>query len=45
MADVFDALTSKRPYKKPMKLEKAFPIIGGKGMHFAPDVVDSFLYI
>ncbi len=46
MADVFDALTSERPYKKPMELEKALSIITeGKGTHFDPDVVDSFLAI
>ncbi len=43
IADVFDALTSIRPYKKPFSLEKAFEIIReGKGNHFDPDVVDAF---
>jgi putative two-component system response regulator len=43
IADVFDALTSIRPYKKPFSLEKAFQIIrDGKGNHFDPDVVDAF---
>jgi putative two-component system response regulator len=46
MADVFDALTSERPYKKPMELGKALSIImEGKGTHFDPDVVDSFIAI
>ena len=27
IADVFDALTSKRPYKEPFSLEKAFDVI------------------
>ena len=42
--DVFDALTSKRPYKDPYPAEVAFEIImedGGK--HFDPDMVDVFL--
>ena len=43
VADVFDALTSKRPYKKPFPLEKSMQIIEeGKGKHFDPEVVDSF---
>jgi putative two-component system response regulator len=46
MADVFDALTSERPYKKPMPLEKSLSIImEGKGTHFDPDVVDAFIGI
>lgn len=46
MADVFDALTSERPYKKPMELEKSLSIITeGRGTHFDPDVVDAFLAI
>ena len=43
VADVFDALTSKRPYKKPFPLEKSMQIIKKcKGKHFDPEVVDSF---
>ncbi len=43
IADVFDALTSKRPYKEPFSLEKSFDIIReGRGTHFDPDVVDAF---
>ncbi len=46
MADVFDALTSERPYKKPWPLEKTLSVIQeGKGSHFDPDVVDAFLSI
>lgn len=46
IADVFDALTSVRPYKKPFSLEKAFDIIReGKGNHFDPDVVDAFFKV
>jgi putative two-component system response regulator len=46
IADVFDALTSKRPYKEPFSVEKSLDIIKeGKGSHFDPDVVDAFLAI
>ena len=39
IADVFDALTSERPYKKPFSLEKSYAIIKeGRGSHFNPDV-------
>ena len=43
ISDVFDALTSRRPYKEPFSLEKSFAIIReGRGSHFAPHVVDAF---
>ncbi len=46
IADVFDALTSKRPYKEPFPLEEAFSIIKeGRGSHFDPRVVDAFLAV
>ncbi|MFC1977127.1 HD domain-containing phosphohydrolase [Chloroflexota bacterium] len=46
IADVFDALTSKRPYKEAFLLESAFAIIKeGKGSHFNPEVVDAFLAV
>jgi putative two-component system response regulator len=46
IADVFDALTSKRPYKVPFSVEKSLAIIReGKGSHFDPDVVDAFFAI
>jgi len=46
LADVFDALTSERPYKAPFPLEKALAIIkDGQGSHFDPQVVDAFLTI
>lgn len=43
VADVFDALTSERSYKKPYSLDRAVEIIssGRRGM-FAPDVVCAF---
>jgi len=44
LADVFDALTSKRPYKEAFSLEKAVDIIKKeRGQHFDPDMVDVFL--
>ncbi len=44
VADVFDALVSKRSYKEGMPLEKAFAIISeGKGKHFDPQVAQAFL--
>ena len=46
VADVFDALVSKRPYKDGMPVEKAIKIIiEEKGTHFDPDIVDAFLNI
>lgn len=43
VADVFDALTSKRCYKAAMPFEKACSIIREeRGTHFDNDVVDSF---
>lgn len=44
LADVFDALISKRPYKDPYPIEKALDIIKKeRGKHFDPDVTDVFL--
>ena len=44
VADVYDALISRRVYKQPMPHEKAVQIITeGKGSHFDPDMVDAFL--
>jgi putative two-component system response regulator len=44
LADVFDALTSKRPYKDPYPLDVACDIIRKEhGQHFDPDVADVFL--
>lgn len=46
IADVFDALTSERPYKKPFSIEKSFAIIReGRGTHFDPAVVDAFFNV
>ena len=46
VADVYDALTSERPYKKPFSHSKAVEIIlQGKGTQFDPDIVDIFYSI
>lgn len=43
VADVFDALVSKRIYKPQMPIEKAFSIIReGAGSHFDPEIVEVF---
>ena len=45
VADVFDALVSKRSYKEPFPLEKAIAIIEeGSGTHFDPNIVTAFLH-
>ena len=44
LADVFDALTSRRPYKNPYPIKKSVEIIKqGSGSHFDPELVDLFL--
>jgi len=44
LADVYDALISKRIYKSAIPTDKAVEIIlEGKGKHFDPDVVEAFL--
>ncbi len=44
VADVFDALTSKRVYKDPMPSEKAYSIIlEESGTHFDPVIIDAFV--
>lgn len=41
VADVFDALTSKRPYKRAYSFEESFNyIIEGSGQHFDPSIID-----
>ena len=43
LADVFDALTTKRSYKLAFSNDKAYRIIrDGEGKHFDPQVVDGF---
>ncbi len=44
IVDVFDALTSKRPYKDPYPMEKALSIIKQeRGRHFNPELTDLFI--
>lgn len=44
LADVYDALVSKRPYKEPFTHDRArHIIIEGRGSHFDPLVIDAFL--
>ncbi len=44
IADTFDALTSKRPYKSPYPTEIAVNIIKSKrGKHFDPEITDIFI--
>ena len=46
IADVYDALISKRVYKPPFPHEKAMKIIEeGRGKHFDPDIVDALFEI
>ena len=43
VADVFDAITSERPYKKACPNEEAFDVLlRGRGKHFDPKVVEVF---
>jgi putative two-component system response regulator len=46
VADVFDALSTKRPYKQPWPYEKCLALIRDEaGTHFDPKVVEVFLNI
>lgn len=46
VADVFDALTSERPYKKPFPVAKAVAILeDGRDRHFDGAILDTFLRI
>lgn len=43
LADVFDALTSERPYKKAWSIERATDLVREQsGKHFDPELVDAF---
>lgn len=43
VADVFDALSSKRPYKEPFPRQRCFDILlEGRGTQFDPAVIDAF---
>jgi len=44
VADVFDALSSRRPYKPPFPIDKCFDILlDGRGTQFDPRVLDAFV--
>jgi len=46
IADVFDALTTVRPYKKAFPIDESLRIIlQNRGTHFDPDVVDAFMAV
>jgi len=46
VADVYDALISKRVYKPAFSREKAMSIlVEGRGQHFDPDIIDAMLEI
>jgi putative two-component system response regulator len=46
VVDVFDALTSKRPYKQAFENKKAYEMIReGRGTHFDPCILDKFFEI
>ncbi len=43
IADVFDALTSERPYKKPLSYDETMGILSqGAGSHFDPELLEVF---
>ena len=46
VADVYDALVSRRVYKSGMPHEEALAVlVEGRGSHFDPDAVDAFVEI
>jgi HD-GYP domain-containing protein (c-di-GMP phosphodiesterase class II) len=46
ITDVFDALTSRRPYKDPMSFDESIEILqSGRGSHFDPNLIDAFFAI
>ena len=46
VADVYDALISRRPYKQPIGHETSVEmIVAARGTHFDPDIVDAFIEI
>lgn len=45
VADVFDALTMVRPYKRAWRVEEAVQLIGeGSGRDFSPELVNAFMH-
>ncbi len=46
IVDVFDALTSKRPYKQPLSFDESMNILRqGRGTHFDPRLLDVFAVV
>jgi HD-GYP domain-containing protein (c-di-GMP phosphodiesterase class II) len=46
ISDVFDALTSHRPYKQPLSYDETMDILmKGRGSHFDPEILDVFMKI
>jgi response regulator RpfG family c-di-GMP phosphodiesterase len=46
VADVFDALTSERPYKRAWEMDRAVAFLKeGSGTHFDPDCVEAFMAV
>jgi HD-GYP domain-containing protein (c-di-GMP phosphodiesterase class II) len=44
VADVYDALVSRRAYKEPLPHERATAMLTeGRGTHFDPEILDAFL--
>jgi putative two-component system response regulator len=44
VADVFDALTRDRPYRRAMSIASATDVmLDGRGTHFDPDMLDPFM--
>ena len=42
--DIYDAMTSRRPYKEPFSNEKSLAIMrAGRGSHFDPRILDVFI--
>jgi len=45
VADVFDALSNRRPYKPAFPLQRCWEILAdGRGTHFDPRVYDAFVH-
>jgi HD-GYP domain-containing protein (c-di-GMP phosphodiesterase class II) len=46
VVDVYDAMTARRLYREPVVREEAVRlIVGARGTHFDPDVVDAFVRV
>jgi putative two-component system response regulator len=46
VADVYDALTTKRPYKDAFTHEESIAMMeAGRALHFDPDIIDAMLSI